>query len=193
MAETELSRRLFLQHGATLAGAGWAATVLPALAALSRDAAAANDADTAFRVLGAAEAAEFEAIAARILPTTDTPGAREAGVIHFIDQAFATFNEGMLGPARGMLAQFQAGVPGAAAFSSLSEADQDAYLEASAETPFFGLMRFLTLAGFFGMEKYGGNRGQVGWKLLGVDPNTHVYVSPFGYYDAEYLREKGDG
>ena len=35
---------------------------------------------------------EIEAVAAQILPTTDTPGAREAGVIYFIDHALATFD-----------------------------------------------------------------------------------------------------
>ena len=38
-----------------------------------------------FEVFTAAEAADIRAIAARIVPTTDTPGATEAGVVYFID------------------------------------------------------------------------------------------------------------
>ena len=42
-------------------------------------------------VLSAEQAAEIEAAACRIIPSDDTPGAREAGVIYFIDSALATF------------------------------------------------------------------------------------------------------
>ena len=35
-------------------------------------------------------AAEIEAIAARIIPSDATPGAREAGVVYFIDRALST-------------------------------------------------------------------------------------------------------
>src|ERR1700743_1084097 len=38
-----------------------------------------------------AQAVEIDAITARIIPTTDTPGAREAGVVYFIDRALPTF------------------------------------------------------------------------------------------------------
>jgi hypothetical protein len=26
-----------------------------------------------------------------------------------------------------------------------------------------------------------------------MDPNAHVYTSPFGFYDAEYLQENSNG
>jgi hypothetical protein len=45
----------------------------------------------------------------------------------------------------------------------------------------------MTIAGFFGMSSYGGNRDNLGWKLLGLDGEHHAWQSPFGYYDAEYL------
>ena len=44
------------------------------------------------------------------------------------------------------------------------------------------------VAGFFGMSSYGGNRDNVGWKLLGLDGEHHGFEPPFGYYDAEYLK-----
>ena len=191
--ELDESRRAFLSQGAALAGASWAKLVLPSLAALSQAACTARDDKTPFVTLGDDEAMAFEAIAARILPATDTPGAREAGVIHFLDQTFATFNAPMLVPARGGLEQFQSGIDGDAGFAALSETDQDAYLETQQETPFFGMLRFLTLCGFFGMSRYGGNKNDIGWKLVGMDPHVHGYESPFGYYDAEYLKENPNG
>ncbi len=198
MNDSDLSRRLFLQQGAALASTSWARLVLPSLATLSQAACSARDESPAdvevvFSTLGAEEAVELEAIVARILPATDTPGAREAGVIHFLDQTFATFNAPMLNPARGGLKQFQSGIANGAAFSTLTEAEQDAYLETQQDTPFFGMIRFLTLCGFFGMSKYGGNKDDIGWKLMGADPNVHVYTSPFGFYDAEYLKENPNG
>ncbi len=44
-----------------------------------------------FETLDADTAAEIEAIAAQIIPSTGGSGAREAGVIYFIDRALSTF------------------------------------------------------------------------------------------------------
>lgn len=193
MNELDVTRRGFLLQSATLASASWAKLVLPALAGLSQAACSAREQAQEFVVLTPEEAKEFAAIAARIIPTTDTPGAREAGVVHFFDQTFASFNAPMLAPARGMLQQFAGALEGGKPFSALAEADQDAFLETQQNTPFFGMVRFLTLCGFFGMSKYGGNRDGVGWDLVGMTPLTHAYQSPFGYYDAEYLKENPNG
>lgn len=192
MTDIDASRRLFLQQGAALAGSSWAALVLPSLASLSTAAVTARAQDAGFTILTDTEATELEAIAARIIPATDTPGAREAGVIHFFDQTFGTFNAPMLQPLRFMLPQFLNGIEGGRSFSELSESKQDRYLKSQERSPLFGLVRFLTLCGLFGMSKYGGNRDQVGWKLMDFDANVHVHQSPFGYYDAEYLEESSD-
>jgi gluconate 2-dehydrogenase gamma chain len=193
MTHYDSSRRNFLQQSATVVGASWARVVLPGLAAISQAACTANEEKTPFAVLQPEEATEFEAIVARIIPTTDSPGAREAGVIHFLDQTFGTFNAGIFTPARGMLQQFQSGIEGGELFSELTEHDQDAYLESNEQTPFFGMMRFLTMCGFFGMNKYGGNQDDIGYKLVGMNSNARVYQSPFGYYDAEYQKENPNG
>ena len=193
MNKPDQSRRTFVIQGAALAGASWAKLVVPSLAVLSQAACSARDDKVAYVTLSDTEAVEFEAIAARIMPTTDTPGAREAGVIHFFDQTFATFNARMLSPARGMLQQFQSGIDSGDLFSELTELDQDAYLELNQETPFFGMMRFLTMCGFFGMSKYGGNQDDIGYQLVGMKSGVHFYESPFGYYDAEYMKENPNG
>lgn len=178
---------------AVLVGSPLLRTGLPGLMALSASACTARDKTKQFENLNVAEARELDAIAARILPTTDTPGAREAGVIWFMDQSFGSFMKGGVDMVRGGLAAFQAGIPeafpGATRFSDLDEDDQDGYLKTQEDTGFFGTVRFLTLAGFFGMSSYGGNRDNVGWKLLGLD-GQHAWQPPFGYYDAEY--QKGE-
>jgi hypothetical protein len=175
------------------AGYSCSRLVLPSLTILSQAAYSAKVASTPFAILTDAEAIEIEAVIARIIPTTKTPGAKEAGVVHFFDQTFGTFNAPMLGAVRSGMERFQAEIEGGALFSALSESAQDSYLEANQESPFFGMMRFLTVCGFFGMSKYGGNREDIGWKLVGMDPNAHVYTSPFGFYDAEYLQENSNG
>jgi gluconate 2-dehydrogenase gamma chain len=193
---SSFSRRKFLAGSgsmAALVGSPLLRAGLPGLAALSASACNARDKAGQFEVLTAPEARELEAIAARILPTTDTPGAREAGVIWFMDQSLGSIMKNGLETVRSGLAAFQQPIPdafpGASLFSDLDEDDQDAYLKTQEETGFFGFVRFLTLAGFFGMSSYGGNRDNVGWKHLGL-VGQHAWQPPFGYYDAEY--QKGE-
>jgi len=192
MDRQDTSRRNFLRGGVALAGGSWLRYTAPGIAALAQAACSAQEDSAAFAILTAKEATEFEAIAARILPTTDTPGAREAGVIWFFDQTFGTFNAGNLQFARSGLAEFQTAIDSGELFSDLDEAAQDAFLKTQEQTPFFNMIWFMTLTGFFGMSKYGGNRNDIGWKLLDVDPGMHAYHSPFGYYDAEYMKEHAD-
>jgi gluconate 2-dehydrogenase gamma chain len=192
MNKEEQNRRWFLQGSGALAGTSALRFALPGLAALSQAACSARDEGAPFATLESAEGRELEAIAARILPSTDTPGAREAGVIWFFDKALGGFMADQVDFLRTGLAGFQAPVAaayaGAERFSDLDDADQDAYLGSQEQTPFFGLVRFMTLAGMFGMSSYGGNKDGIGWKLLGVDPHQHGYQPPFGYYDAEFRR-----
>ncbi len=133
-----------------------------------------------------AQAAQVEAIAARIIPTDDTPGAREAGVIHFIDQSLAGF-------AKDQAPMFAAGLTtlgeavakkhgSAATFASLTAEQQDAMLREIEKTDFFGGMRFATIAGFLALPKYGGNKDYIGWKFIGQDAAMEQ-KAPFGWYD----------
>jgi gluconate 2-dehydrogenase gamma chain len=180
LAGDNISRRSFLQGSSALA-----------VLALAEAACTARDKGTPFEILTPSEAKELDAIAARILPTTDTPGAREAGVIYFIDKALGSFMSNELESIRGGLAEFESGL--AASFSDLSEADQDAYLITRDHTHFFDRVHFMTIAGIFGMSSYGGNRDQIGWKLIGFEGHRGAWQPPFGYYDAEYMRGEQDG
>lgn len=196
MNREALTRRLFLQGTGTLAGSVSLRAGLPGLVAALQAACSARKESAAYVNLTNAEAREIIAIAARIMPTTDTPGATEAGVVYFFDKAFGSFLADLREPARDMLAAFQEGVAstyaGAQVFSDLDEADQDRYLKSVEDTPFFQGARFLTLAGVFGMAMHGGNRDNVGWKLVGMDTPPHAWAPPFGHYDAEYVAQHAE-
>ena len=192
-----LSRRSFLQSTGTLTGTAYLRMLAPGLAAITQAACSAKDEGMAFSILGADEARDFSTIAARIIPTTDTPGATEAGVIHFIDKAFAAEMSGQLEFARAGLAEFNDALgsehASAAQLGDLSEDEQDAFLLTRETSGFFNLMWAMTIFGFFAMEKYGGNRDQVGWELIGFEGGHGPWQYPFGYYDAQVHGEANDG
>ncbi len=197
MNNEELTRRVFLQGSGTFVGSTMLRAAAPSFLAVSQAACTARDEGAAFENITSGEAREFIAIAARIFPTPDTPGATEAGAVYFADKAFGTFLADSLEYARSRFTEFQSGIadvyPGAERFSDLDEADQDAYLKTKERTPFFQGARILTLGGVFGMASYGGNRDDIGWKLLGMDGPPHAWSYPFGYYDARYMEQQNDG
>jgi hypothetical protein len=172
-----LSRRTLLKAGGSL----WATAAISGQFAAIARAAADNRSAKKMAVLTAAEASCAEAVAARILPTTDTPGAREAGAVWFIDAALAGDSADDLPVVRRGLAELDAAAGGN--FSRLGEDAQDEILRAREDSPFFGAMHFLTVAGTFTLSQYGGNAGNVGWKIIGLS-DQHHWQPPFGYYDA---------
>jgi hypothetical protein len=182
----DLSRRLLLQAIAATLGAAALPTGWADLAGAAMPAPGPN-----LSFLTAAEAADVEAVAAQIIPTDDTPGAREAGAVHFIDRALATFLSHLAVDYRAQLAEFQAAfrkqqaAAGAASFASLASEQQIEYLKTVDRTPFFEATRLLTLIGMFTMPKYGGNRDGIGWKLIGFE-DQHAFYPPFGFYDRDY-------
>ena len=150
--------------------------------------AAAADPSTTFANLTATQAASVAAIAARIVPTDDAPGATEAGVVYFIDRGLGSF----LGADREAflkgLAEFETEVAAAhagEAFTALPPETQDAFLKSVETTAFFNQARLWTLFGLLASPAYGGNRDGVGWKLAGFE-DAHAFTPPFGYYDRDY-------
>ena len=73
MGNTPVNRRHFLQGGGALAGSSLLRLTAPAIAAAAQAACSAKEQGIAFKTLTAAEALEFEAVAARILPTPRRP------------------------------------------------------------------------------------------------------------------------
>jgi gluconate 2-dehydrogenase gamma chain len=185
------TRRDFLRASGGALGAAWLGAHWPAIAAAAEHAheAASGAVDYTLRLLDAAQARDVEAVASQIVPSGDTPGAREAGVVYFVDHVLtgifaadaAQFLEGL----RAFQQGWSTANPGAGPFADADTSRQVAYLKSVENTPFFQAMRFFTIAGLLALPSYGGNRDKLGWKMVGF-VDQHVWSPPFGHYDAEY-------
>src|SRR5579859_276240 len=202
----DFSRRQFLTRAGGAVSAVWLSAHWPALVAAAEHArqAAKSSAPQKFQFFKPEEAAEVDAITARIIPSDETPGAREAGVVYFIDRALTTFAADDQKTYREGLPALQARTrelfPGVAKFSAASPEQQDQILHSFDEpgvnknpcrrvavTSFFPTVRAHTVIGFLidPESALGGNRNGVGWKLIGRD-RDHMFQPPFGYYDKDY-------
>lgn len=185
------SRRTFLRTGGGWLTGAWIAAHWPAIAAAAHDAAQMSTAPApaGFEFLSAAEAADVEAIAAQIVPSGATPGARETHAVQFIDRALATFFSDWSPAFRAGLKEFQSGFAASGSahgsFAGTGSDAQIAYLKTVETTGFFGTVRTLTLLGMFSSPQYGGNFQGSGWKMMGF-ADQHAFSPPFGYYDREY-------
>jgi gluconate 2-dehydrogenase gamma chain len=141
-----------------------------------------------FQTLDPATAAEIDAITSQIIPSTDGPGAHEAGVVYFIDRALSTFDAdlreayrtGMAGVQKKRLGLF----PKSASIAALTSEQQIQLIKAIEATEFFELLRTHTLYGLLGNPSYGGNRDRIGWKMIDFEDRM-AFQPPFGYYDAQ--------
>jgi gluconate 2-dehydrogenase gamma chain len=138
----------------------------------------------------AAEAGDVEALAARIVPGDERdPGAREAGVLTYVDRAVEGAYRELQDNYRNGLAELGRACAKrhGAAFADLGEAHQDELLgeldealflhemgEREIEDPqlltlaqLYGMVRQHTLEGLFADPAYGGNRRAAGWRLVG--------------------------
>ena len=183
-----VTRRAFL--AAAGAGAAWLAAdpeLVRAALVHARNVVAAPP-PYRFQALTPAQAADLEAFAMQIIPSDGSPGAKEAGVIHFMDKALATFAADRKGPTLAGLADLNKRAktkwPGTTSFAALTPARQDELLKSIERSEFFGETRDAVVVGMFANPSYGGNQNQVGWKLLGFQAHG-LYQPPFGYYDAE--------
>jgi gluconate 2-dehydrogenase gamma chain len=182
------SRREFLINSVAGLGAAWVAANYSSIveaAEYAQSGAGGQPAKLAF--FSEAQAAEVGAMAAQIIPTDDTPGAREARVLNFIDRALVTFDKDQQDAytqgLKDLDAQTKQLFPGAARFSALSSDQQIQVLTAMERTPFFNTVRTHTITGFFASPVHGGNYNKAGWKLVQYDDSLN-FKPPFGYYDA---------
>ena len=125
MLDDSLGRRAFLAASGTAIASAWLAAdpeLLRASLAHARARVAAPA--PAWEFLTPDQAADVDAIAAQIIPTDDLPGAREAGVVHFVDHSLATWGQDQRDPfARGLDELNQDANkrwPGAGRFAALS-------------------------------------------------------------------------
>jgi len=183
-----LDRRTFF----LTVGGAWLAAPVAELRAAADYAirVARGEADPTLSALTPAEAATIEALTAQIIPTDDTPGAREAGAVYFIDRMLGGAHKSDLPLVRKGLADLRTRVakvhPGATSFESLTADEQHAALVGleKDKSTFFDLIREATIVGTFSSPDHGGNRGKVGWSLIGFD-DRFVWAPPFGDYDRE--------
>jgi gluconate 2-dehydrogenase gamma chain len=184
------NRRVFLRAAAA-AGAAWATADVPhvedALAWTARQLSEQNAPRPS--ALTASQANVIAAVAERILPSVDgRPGAREGGVIYFIDRSLSTFNAAQktlyVDGVKDLNSRAASTGKGTRNFAALTATQQDELLRAIEQTPFFRAVRFDTIAGMFALPSWGGNRDYAGWHMLGMTHQAR-YEPPFGYYDAE--------
>ncbi|MFQ5704750.1 MAG: gluconate 2-dehydrogenase subunit 3 family protein [Gemmatimonadales bacterium] len=194
MSDSTTSRRDFLVSSGHALESTWIALNMPLIQATALYARRAAQEELPFETLTDREATELAAIAAQIIPTDDTPGAHEAGVIYFIDRALGSFSSSSLKEIRiglqGLTLMVEAKFPGVTAFSELQTDEQIALLMEIEKTSFFSAVRNLTVTGMFAHPDEGGNRDELGWKILGFD-SSPTFQPPFGYYDGEYTQAEG--
>jgi len=186
------SRRAFLATSVAALAAAWIEADWPGIAAAGEYAEQAQQTarsgrPVALAAFSEAQAVELDAVVSKIIPSDETPGAHEAGIVYFIDRSVATF----LGSSRAIYMQgfdeLQAKTvqmfPGSNRFSALNATQQIQLLTAIETTPFFKMVRDHTVIGMFASPQHGGNHREAGWKLIGFE-NTLNFTPPFGYYDA---------
>jgi hypothetical protein len=153
-----INRREAIRRAALLAGVAIAPDWLDFVARAQTPATA--------TYLTAAQATLVSAAAERILPRTDTPGAIDAGVPAFIDRFYGEF----MSPADRQLLvdvldeiERAARTAHAASFAALTTTQQDAVLRGIAtaqqdrDPSSFGLLRSVTVLGYFTSEPVGKN------------------------------------
>jgi gluconate 2-dehydrogenase gamma chain len=145
------------------------------------------------------EANALDALVGRIVPgDASDPGAREAGVVTYIDRALAgpyadwglAYREGL------RLLDDHAAAKHGARFHELGETDQDAILAAleaneipgfggNGSAEFFAMVWAHTIEGLLCDPAYGGNRDGVGWKLIGFPGAQYGYSAAEMRYGAD--------
>jgi gluconate 2-dehydrogenase gamma chain len=202
----DLSRRNFLTRAGGAVSALWVSAHWPALLAAADHAhqAAISPTSDKLQFFSPEQALEIDAITARIIPSDETPGAHEAGVVYFIDRALTTFAIDNQQIYRDGLPAMQTRVrerfPSIERFSQAAPEQQDQVLRSFEDSAgagrrvyrgssgtFFDTLRIHTIIGFLIDPDAGraGNRDGVGWKLIGRD-RDHMFQPPFGYYDKDY-------
>ena len=189
MSTKRKSRRSMLIESVTGLSAAWVAANYSAILAAEKHVEqAAKSGQLQLTFFNEAQATEIDAMTAQIIPTDDTPGAREAHCIYFIDRALSTFarasqpvyTQGL----QDLQAKTQQLYPDAGKFSTLTSERQIKVLTEIEKTPFFKMVRNHTVIGFLARPVHGGNYEKAGWKLIGYDDSLN-HKPPFGYYDAQ--------
>lgn len=183
MTDGHYDRRTFLGLVGAAGTSAWFAATLAMISQAAEAALGQRDGGNGFAHLDEQVARDIEAIAEQIIPGDETPGARTAGVIWFIDAALGTFQRSWMAPIVEGVQQINDRLPQGKRFADLDWDQQSAMLRERETSDMFGMLHFLTVAGMFALPSYGGNRDKLGWQLLGFE-NRHAWQPPFGHYDS---------
>jgi gluconate 2-dehydrogenase gamma chain len=125
---------------------------------------------TSWRYFTDDEARTVEAITAQLIPADTDPGAKEAGVVDYIDIQLAkrfkkhrkTYRDGLAAVDDGSHKAF------GKRFVELTGGQQVEILNSMQEHSkvFFNLILSHTRQGFYGDPRHGGNRNRVSWRML---------------------------
>jgi gluconate 2-dehydrogenase gamma chain len=197
MSNAQSTRRDFLADSGRTLTAAWLSLQLPWLASLAACARDDTGKNNTFVALTPAEARAMRAFAAQILPSDDgTPGAEEAGAVHFVDRALGhPFFAEHLPVIRAGLADLDERARSAGerrGFAALPGAQQIAIMRAIEHGTFFKVARVLVVTGTLADPSYGGNNGYAGWMMVGMD-HRPTYSAPFGWYDAQLATDSRKG
>ena len=115
----------------------------------------------------------MDAVCEQLIPADRDPGARAAGVVHYIDiQLTKAFRKHQQAYRQG-LAQIDdvSRAKFGLAFVDLPSARQTEILRDVEKNsrPFFELILAHTRQGFYGDPRHGGNRNRASWKMVGLD------------------------
>ena len=188
---TGSTRRSFLSQASGAIGSGWIASQWPLFLAAASAACSRRDGGEPFANLDESLGLTLEAIAEQIIPADESPGARDAGVVWFIDQLIGSTGSGMRSVLEAGVADLDVRAGAGRKFVELPFDEQTMVVKAIETSPFFATMRFLTVSGMFVMPEHGGNRGKAGWKLIGF-ADRHSWQPPFGYYDEGFGPNESD-
>ena len=183
-----LSRRSFLRNSSEVLHKSCIVLTTPMILSACKEASKGYSDSPNFKILSSNEGTEYAAIASRIIPSDESPGANEAGVVFFMDNVLSDGRELEHNILKEGLKNLRAmGVEnfGVSGFYSLNTDQQDQLLEEIEGAEFFETMRYLTIAGMLSLPEYQGNRDNIGFKMLGYE-NRHAWASPYGYYDTGY-------
>ena len=154
------------------------------------------------------EALIVTAAATRIFPSDDSgPGAKEAGVVIYIDRQLAgpygrdahryteaPFEDGP--PEFGYQGKatpreiYREGLQKLKGFDHLSAAEQDGALKEIESTLFFSVLRQHTIEGMFCDPVHGGNVDMVGWQMIGFPGPRMSYSDDVDKHFGEAFRPK---
>src|SRR5581483_3820758 len=186
----KITRRQFTERMRDLGVTAGAAYAFAETLSAGNWAVAADGAVQMPRALKEPEFKVVQAIAGRIVPATETPGAIEAGSAEYIDIALADPYRPALSRSQRGIAEIEkyCGATFGKSFAALDAHQQDEVLEnleagkikdVTDGPQFFELVRRHVMEGFFCEPHYGGNHDMIGWKLVGFPGQQYGYADPY--------------